>query len=244
MKLPKHIAIIMDGNGRWAKQRLLPRVAGHQQGAESVRTIVTLCSKKGIKFLTLFAFSSENWQRPKTEIDFLLSLFLRTLKTETESLHKNNIRLQIIGNKLAFSEELQEAMRDAESLTQNNTGLQVNLALNYGGRWDIVEATRRISEKVQQGTLDPKEINQALLQQEISLADCPEPDLLIRTSGEYRISNFLLWQCAYTELYFTQTHWPDFREEEFEKALQDFTTRCRRFGNAEENNLIELQEVS
>lgn len=233
MKQPKHVAIIMDGNGRWAKSRLLPRVAGHQQGAESVRTIVSACAKKNIPYLTLFAFSSENWQRPKAEVDFLLTLFLKTLKTETENLHKNNIRLKIIGDKTAFSEDLQAAMQEAETLTDKNTGLQVNLALNYGGRWDIVEAARRLAQKVKEGNLDPKSINQDLMQQEISLSDCPEPDLLIRTSGEYRISNFLLWQSAYTELYFTETHWPDFREDEFEKALLDFASRNRRFGGTE-----------
>lgn len=229
-KLPKHVAIIMDGNGRWATQRHLPRVAGHQQGAESVRAIVGECSKKGIAYLTLYTFSSENWNRPSTEIDFLMSLFLRSLRNETQTLHKNNIRLKIIGNKSDFSTELQQAMQEAEALTENNSGLQVNLALSYGGRWDIVQTTQKLCERVLNGELKPQDITEKLMSETISLNDCPEPDLLIRTSGEYRISNFLIWQIAYTELYFTETHWPDFREAEFEKALNDFAQRHRRFG--------------
>lgn len=230
MKYPQHVAIIMDGNGRWATQRHLPRVAGHQQGAESVRAIVSECSKKNISFLTLYAFSSENWNRPKVEIDFLMSLFLRSLKNETQNLHKNNIRLKIIGNKTDFNTDLQKAMQDAETLTEKNTGLQVNLALSYGGRWDIVQTTQKIARRVQTGDLKPEDITEQLFHASISLNDCPPPDLLIRTSGEYRISNFLLWQIAYAELYFTETHWPDFREAEFEKALNAFSARDRRFG--------------
>lgn len=247
IKYPKHVAIIMDGNGRWATQRHLPRVAGHQQGAESVRAIVGECSKKGIPYLTLYTFSSENWNRPSTEIDFLMSLFLRSLKNETQNLHKNNIRLKIIGNKSDFSVELQQAMQEAEALTQNNHGLQVNLALSYGGRWDIVQTTQQLCERVLKGELKCEDINEKLFTETISLNDCPEPDLLIRTSGEYRISNFLIWQIAYTELYFTETHWPDFREAEFEKALNDFAQRHRRFGYTSEqthegnsaNNIVE-----
>jgi undecaprenyl diphosphate synthase len=230
MNLPQHVAIIMDGNGRWAKKRFLPRIAGHQQGAESVRAIVKSCSQKGIRFLTLFAFSSENWSRPKTEVDFLLSLFLRSLKEEMQELHRNNVRLCIIGDRSPFSQELQTAMCDAETLTADNTGLQVNLALNYGGRWDIVQAARSLAERVLQGNLKPEEISETLMQEALSLAGAPDPDLLIRTSGEQRISNFLLWYFAYTELYFIDTPWPDFREAEFEKALEVFASRQRRFG--------------
>lgn len=232
MNIPKHVAIIMDGNGRWAKQRFLPRVAGHKQGAESVRSIVSECSKKGISFLTLFAFSSENWKRPKDEVDFLLNLFLRSLHNESETLHKNNIRLTILGDKTAFAPELQEAMRASEALMAKNTGLQVNLAVNYGGRWDIVQAARLMASKLLKGQIKLEEFDERLFQAHTSLAKCPPPDLLIRTSGEHRLSNFLLWDLAYTELYFTETHWPDFREAEFEKALQDFAARQRRFGYA------------
>lgn len=243
MKQPKHVAIIMDGNGRWATKRHLPRIAGHKQGAESVRTIVTECSKRKIPYLTLYTFSSENWNRPKAEVDFLMSLFLRSLKNEMQDLHKNNIRLKIIGNKTDFNSELQKAMFEAENLTSHNTGLQVNLALSYGGRWDIVQSARILSEQVQKGELNPEDITEQLFQKTISLGECPPPDLLIRTSGEYRISNFLLWQIAYAELYFTETHWPDFREAEFEKALSAFATRHRRFGvtpeQANEEGMIE-----
>jgi len=243
MKQPKHVVIIMDGNGRWATKRHLPRIAGHQQGAESVRTIVTECSKRGISFLTLYTFSSENWNRPKAEVDFLMSLFLRSLKNETQNLHKNNIRLKIIGNKMDFNQDLQKAMQEAENLTSSNTGLQVNLALSYGGKWDIVQTTRTLCERVQKGELKPEDITEQLFQDHISLSECPPPDLLIRTSGEYRISNFLLWQIAYAELYFTETQWPDFREAEFEKALSAFATRHRRFGvtpeQVKEDGMIE-----
>lgn len=233
-KVPNHVAIIMDGNGRWAKRRLLPRVAGHQQGVESVRTIIKACSKKGIAVLTLFAFSSENWNRPKTEVDFLLSLFLRSLKNETSSLFDNNVRLKIIGDRSVFSSELQLAIKEAEIMTQNKSGLLLNIALNYGGRWDIIQAAQKISERVKMGELNPEEINENHFSESMALAHCGDPDLLIRTSGEQRISNFLLWNFAYTELYFTDTFWPDFRDEDFEVALTAFANRKRRFGFADE----------
>jgi len=228
--LPKHIAIIMDGNGRWAKKRLLPRVAGHQRGAESARAIIAFCAKKQIPYLTLFAFSSENWRRPEGEVRFLLDLFLRSLKNEIQELHKNNVCLKIIGDKTRFGKELQTAITFAEELTQANQGLQLNIALNYGGQWDILEATRAISKKVASGEMDPDAITEETFRPYLTLADCPEPDLLIRTSGEYRISNFLLWQFAYTELYFTETLWPDFREAQCEEALKAYAERQRRFG--------------
>lgn len=231
MNPPRHVAIIMDGNGRWAEQRLLPRIAGHKQGTESVRAIVKSCSQKGIKILTLFAFSSENWSRPKTEVDFLLSLFLRSLKNEMHALHKNNVRLTIIGNRAPFSLELQTAMQEAEALTQANTGLHVNMALNYGGRWDIIQAAQKLSERILKGEMLPEDITEDNFQEELSLFESGDPDLLIRTSGEQRISNFLLWNFAYTELYFTNTLWPDFREAEFEKALHAYANRQRRFGH-------------
>jgi undecaprenyl diphosphate synthase len=234
MKLPMHVAIIMDGNGRWAKQRLLPRVAGHQQGAESARVIITACAKKKIPYLTLFAFSSENWKRPAGEVHFLLDLFLKSLKSEIDELHKNQIRLKIIGDKTRFSHELQRAITFAEELTHENRGLQLNIALNYGGRWDIVQATQTLCKKVTSGELDPQTISEDSFKSYLSLADCAEPDLLIRTSGEYRLSNFLLWQFAYSELYFAETLWPDFRETQFEAALKSFAERQRRFGSTEE----------
>jgi undecaprenyl diphosphate synthase len=234
MKLPQHVAIIMDGNGRWASKRLLPRVAGHQQGAESVRAIVAASAKKGIKALTLFAFSSENWHRPKPEVDFLLSFLLRSLKNEIAELHKNNICLKVFGDKAAFSAEMQTSIEAAEAKTAQNSGLKLNIALNYGGRWDIVQATRLLSERVAKGELLAQDISEEMFQQTLSLSDCAEPDLLIRTSGEERLSNFLLWQLAYTELYFTDTLWPDFREPEFDKALEAYANRVRRFGQSPE----------
>jgi undecaprenyl diphosphate synthase len=240
MNIPRHVAIIMDGNGRWAMKRFLPRVAGHKQGAESVRAIVQAAAKKGVKILTLFAFSSENWNRPKPEVDFLLSLFLRSLKNETEELNKNNVRLKIIGDRTAFSLELQNAMKESETLTIQNTGLIVNLALNYGGRWDIVQAAKILSERVLKGELTPDNITENVFQEMLSLSSSGDPDLFIRTSGEERISNFLLWNLAYTELYFTDTLWPDFREKEFEKALISYANRQRRFGYVETQKVIDF----
>lgn len=249
MNLPQHVAIIMDGNGRWAKQRLLPRVAGHQRGAESARAIITLCVKKKIPYLTLFAFSSENWRRPEGEVRFLLDLFLRSLKNEIQELHKNQIRLKIVGDKARFNKEFQIAIFEAEELTRNNSGLQLNIALNYGGRWDILQAVQAISQKVADGEMGPQMITEEHFRQQLTLSDCPEPDFLIRTSGEYRISNFLLWQFAYTELYFTDTLWPDFRESQFEEAMKAYAERQRRFGYISEqvesrpqDNVDELSE--
>lgn len=230
MQYPSHVAIIMDGNGRWAKQRLLPRVAGHQQGLESVRAVISACLKWNIPCLTLFTFSSENWTRPKSEVNFLFDILLRTLRTEIKSLQENQVCLKIVGDKSVFSTDLKNAIAEAEQLTQDNQKLRLNIAFNYGGRWDIVNAARILSEKVAAKTLKPSDISEELLQAHLSLSDCPEPDLLIRTSGEYRISNFLLWQFAYTELYFTNTYWPDFRENQFEEALKAFSHRHRRFG--------------
>lgn len=238
--IPKHVAIIMDGNGRWAIKRYLPRVAGHKQGADSVRAVVQAAAKKGVEILTLFAFSSENWSRPKTEVDFLLSLFLRSLKNEMEELNKNNVCLKIIGDRSAFSLELQTAMQESETRTEQNTGLVVNLALNYGGRWDILQATKTLCNRVSKGELAPEDITENVLHEAMSLSAYPDPDLFIRTSGEERISNFLLWNLAYTELYFTDTLWPDFREAEFEKALNAYASRQRRFGLVETQKAIDF----
>jgi undecaprenyl diphosphate synthase len=229
-KLPKHVAIAMDGNGRWAKKKHLPRVAGHEAGADSVKKVVKLCTEKKIPILTLFAFSSENWRRPSEEVDYLMNLFLQTLRQETENLHKNNIALNIIGDYSRFSPDLQEQIHQSQKLTEKNTGLTLVIAANYSGRWDITNATRLITEKVAKGQLVASAITPELLGQYLCLNSLPEPDLFIRTSGEQRISNFMLWQFAYTELYFSQVLWPDFKEAEFEAALAFYASRERRFG--------------
>lgn len=232
--LPRHIAIIMDGNGRWARNRLLPRTAGHMAGVGSVRKAVEWCARKGVKALTLFAFSSENWRRPEQEVSVLMGLFLSTLEKETRKLHENNVRLRVIGDRTAFAPELQARIAAAEKLTAGNDGLNLVIAANYGGRWDIAQAARRLAERVQGGGIRAEDINPDLFQSELCLADLPEPDLFIRTGGERRISNFLLWQLAYTELYFTATLWPDFDEQELERAIDDYAGRQRRFGHTSE----------
>lgn len=228
--LPRHIAIIMDGNGRWAQQRSLPRTAGHQAGVKSIRAAVEQCAIKKIDNLTLFAFSSENWRRPRQEIDVLMGLFVSTLEHETESLNENGIRLRFIGDKSAFSAKLQKKIAEAEKLTRNNTVLNLSIAANYGGRWDIMQAVRKLAINVERGVVTSSELNDEALEAHLSFSDLPEPDLFIRTGGECRISNFLLWQLAYTELYFTPTLWPDFDKNEFELALEDYVGRQRRFG--------------
>ncbi|HUL14169.1 MAG TPA: isoprenyl transferase [Methylococcaceae bacterium] len=233
-QLPRHIAIIMDGNGRWAKQRFLPRTAGHRAGVTSVRKATEYCAQKGVEALTLFAFSSENWRRPPQEVSVLMALFLTTLERETEKLHQNNVRLRVIGDRSAFAAELQGRIAAAENLTKDNTGLNLVIAANYGGRWDILQASRRLAERVAAGALMPGEITDELLAAQLALADLPEPDLFIRTGGEQRISNFLLWQLAYTELYFTATLWPDFDENAMDQALADYASRQRRFGYTSE----------
>ncbi len=233
--LPRHIAIIMDGNNRWLKQRGGSGLAGHRAGAESVRTVIRLCAEKYIECLTLFAFSSENWQRPEAEVSGLMTLFVRFLqKKEVSELHRNGIRLRFIGNRSRFSAELQGLMRDAEHMTAGNTGLCVTIAADYGGRWDIVQAAREVAAKVKAGTLSVDAIDEATLHRHTALSDLPPPDLCIRTGGEYRISNFLLWQFAYTELHFTPTFWPDFGAAELDMALADFASRQRRYGKVSE----------
>lgn len=229
-KLPKHVAIVMDGNGRWAQRKCLPRVAGHEAGAESVKQIVKQCSENGIPILTLFAFSSENWRRPVDEVDHLMNLFLQTLQQETNSLTENNIQLRVIGDYTRFSPALRQQIETSQQQTSANTGLTLVIAANYSGRWDITNATRQISEKVLAGTITLDEINAGLVNNFMCLTDLPDPDLFIRTSGEQRISNFMLWQFAYTELYFTNVLWPDFTKEEFQLALDYYATRERRFG--------------
>ena len=229
-KLPRHVAIIMDGNGRWAKQRHMPRIAGHRAGVESVRSVVQLCGAKGVEVLTLFAFSSENWRRPETEVSLLMELFMMALQREAKRLNENNVRLRVIGDRSKFSSKLQGEIAKAEALTQNNTGLTLAVAANYGGRWDVTYAVRCLAADVAAGKVDAAAISEEMIRDRLSMADLPEPDLFIRTGGEQRISNFLLWQLAYTELYFTDTLWPDFKEAAFEAALESFANRQRRFG--------------
>jgi undecaprenyl diphosphate synthase len=228
--LPEHIAIIMDGNGRWARARHLPRTAGHKRGVETTSRIVRLCGEKGIGALTLFAFSSENWRRPQEEVSTLMELFVLALKREIKQLNKNNVRLRFIGDRSAFSAKLQAGIQEAEQVTSGNTGLQLQIAANYGGRWDIVQAVRHMAEAVQAGDLGIEEIDEQQLAARITTADLPEPDLFIRTGGEHRISNFLLWQLAYSELYFTDVLWPDFSEKDLDAAIDSFACRQRRFG--------------
>ncbi len=230
-QLPQHIAIVMDGNNRWAKSRDLPAKSGHRYGAEAAREIVNSCLARDIKFLTLFAFSSENWLRPRQEVQGLMALFLSVLKRkEINQLHKRNVRLKFVGNRSSFSPKLQMNMQEVEQLTRDNTGMTVIVAADYGGRWDIANAARQLVEKVVSGELSKDAIDVELLHKHTSISEFPDPDLCIRTGGEHRISNFLLWQFAYTELYFTECFWPDFDDEQFQLALDDFATRQRRFG--------------
>ncbi len=229
--MPKHIAIIMDGNGRWAEKRFLPRALGHQAGVKVVRKIVEYCAQQQINVLSLFAFSSENWRRPPDEVALLMALFMLTLQQEINRLDRNNIRLHFIGDRTALSKALQAKMQAAEQQTQHNTALHLVIAVNYGGKWDITQAVQKIITKMAAGELDIQApINHELIQQHLSISSLPEPDLFIRTCGEQRISNFLLWQLAYTEFYFTPTLWPDFNQEVLKTAIDDFKNRERRFG--------------
>jgi undecaprenyl diphosphate synthase len=238
--IPSHVAIIMDGNGRWANQRFLPRVAGHSKGVEAVRTIAQECNNYGIKYLTLFAFSTENWRRPPDEVSFLMSLFFKMLNREISRLHKNNVKLVIIGDLAAFSEEIQKSAISAQNLTKVNTGLVLTVAANYGGRWDILNAMRLAYEN--NPDILPENITEEWLHPYLSMSYAPEPDLFIRTGGEQRISNFLVWQLAYTEMYFTPTFWPDFDKKAFADALAWYRLRERRFGQTG-HQLLESQIV-
>jgi len=232
--LPRHVAIVMDGNGRWAQQRSLPRTAGHREGAKAVRRVVQACSECGIKVLTLFAFSSENWRRPQWEVDVLMKLFAATLRSEIRRLDAANVRLRFIGDHLAFSPTLQNYIVKATQRTLNNTGLTLVIAANYGGRWDVMQATQRVVEEVTAGRLQSGALTPETFQRYLCLADLPEPDLFIRTGGEQRISNFLLWQLAYTELYFTERLWPDYDADDLAAACAAFASRQRRFGQTSE----------
>ena len=229
--VPNHIAIIMDGNGRWAKQRLMPRVAGHQRGVEALREVIKASKDMGVGYLTVFAFSSENWRRPADEVSFLMSLFLKMLEREISKLHQNNIRLRIIGDRSRFGEKLRQTMLAAEQLTAENSSLTLTIAANYGGRWDVMQATKNMLK-------EHPEIAQSFseedLQPYLSMSGIPEPDLFVRTGGEQRISNFMLWQLAYTELYFTDILWPAFGRKELEDAIASYQQRERRFGRTSE----------
>jgi len=229
--VPRHVAVIMDGNGRWAKQRFLPRVAGHRRGVDAVRNTVQACAERGVGALTLFAFSSENWRRPAEEVSLLMQLFVSALQQEIERLHKSNVRFRVIGDLSRFDPLLTRLIGDAQSLTANNSGLILTVAANYGGRWDIMQAVNRLRHAAS-ATGAPWTENDLL--QHLSLGDLPEPDLFIRTGGEQRISNFLLWQLAYTELYFTDTLWPDFDARALDQAIASYRRRERRFGRTSE----------
>jgi undecaprenyl diphosphate synthase len=229
-KLPTHVAIIMDGNGRWAKKRLLNRINGHEKGSETVRTIVRTCREIGISYLTLYAFSTENWQRPKTEVKALMALLKKFLQSERKEMVENNIRLRVIGQLDRLPAEVREALDQTMAATKEQTGMNLILALSYGGRAEIVRMVREVAEKIKRGIIDPQAVNEGLVSDHLYTRDIPDPDLLIRTSGEMRISNFLLWQIAYTELFVTTTLWPDFSKEELLQILKDFQARVRRFG--------------
>ncbi len=233
-RLPRHIAIIMDGNGRWAELRGNKRVFGHKNAVAAVRDTVEASAELGVQYLTLYAFSTENWKRPKTEVDALMSLLVSTIHGETKTLMDNNIRLHAIGNILSLPSDVQKQLSQAIEKTSANTGLNLVLALSYGSRWEILTAIRKIASEVEKGNLKADEINESIIENYLDTAGFPEPELIIRTSGEYRISNFLLWQIAYTELYFTPTLWPDFRREHLYEAILNFQHRERRFGKTAE----------
>ena len=226
--VPRHIAVIMDGNGRWAKKRFLPRVMGHKKGLDALENLCAECSAAGVEYLTVFAFSTENWRRPQEEVGFLMGLFLQALQKQVRRIHENNMRLKVIGDRSRFNAEITVGIEAAENLTKDNTGLTLTIAADYGGRWDILQAANRLLAAGKQ------KIAEADLNAELMLGDAPEPDLFIRTGGEMRISNFLLWQMAYAELYFTDTLWPDFDKQAFQTAIASFQSRERRFGRTSE----------
>ncbi len=246
LNIPRHIAIVMDGNGRWAKRKHRPRFMGHKEGVETVREIVKSCSKLGVECLSLFAFSSENWKRPEEEITNLMGLFMLALDREAKSLARNNVRLQIVGDLSKFSEKLQKKIKQVEERTEKSTGLRLIVAANYGGRWDITQAVKGLAQQAADGELKPEQITEDSISQNLSTYQLtengvPDPDLFIRTGGEKRISNFLLWQMAYAELYFTDALWPDFKEDELMKAIGDYSSRQRRFGKTSEQVIAEKE---
>ena len=240
-RLPKHVAIIMDGNGRWAEQRSLPRFAGHRAGVETVRSLVQMSGELGIQVLTLFAFSSENWRRPKKEVGLLMDLFLTALEREVSKLHETGVQLRVIGDISAFPKKLQDRIQKSMALTANNVGLVLNIAANYGGKWDILNAVKQLAKKIEKGELKSEDIDGEMIGQHLCMHDLAEPDLFIRTGGEQRISNFLIWQLAYSELYFTRVLWPDFDREEYARAITSFAQRQRRFGRTG-SQVLELEQ--
>jgi undecaprenyl diphosphate synthase len=238
-EVPLHTAIIMDGNGRWAKKQGKDRIEGHKSGVESVRNAVKASIECGVKFLTLYAFSTENWKRPKEEVDALMELLVFAIEKEIPELMKNNIRLNAIGNISSLPDKSRQSLYQSIETTKNNTQLTLTLALSYSSKWEITNACKQIAQKVKQGLLNPEDIDESTIQNHLNTANLPDPELIIRTSGEYRISNFLLWQAAYAEFYFTPVYWPEFTKEEFYKAILDFQKRERRFGKTSEQILSE-----
>jgi undecaprenyl diphosphate synthase len=236
--LPAHVAIIMDGNGRWARRRALPRYFGHREGVKALKTAVRYAAERGIPTLTVYAFSTENWRRPREEVDFLLDLMYKTFAQEIEELHKEGVRVRLVGDRTSLSQEIQAVWARAEQITAQNTRLTLNVAFNYGGRAELTKAARELASQVARGELAAEEITEERLASQLYTWPSPDPDLVIRTGGEQRLSNFLLWQAAYSELYVTDVLWPDFGEKEFEQALQDYLSRERRFGqvSAKEQN--------
>ncbi|MFT6113660.1 MAG: undecaprenyl diphosphate synthase [Oleispira sp.] len=233
-KVPRHVAVIMDGNNRWAKKRLMPGIGGHKAGVDAVRAVVETSVEQGIEVLTLFAFSSENWRRPEKEVNALMQLFIIALEREVKKLHKNNIRLIVMGDKSAFQNKIQNLISDAEELTINNDRMTLVIAANYGGQWDIAQAAKRIAQDVEAGKLSAEDIDEQIFHKYTWLNELPAPDLMIRTGGEERISNFMLWQTAYSEFYFSDALWPDFKQLEYKKALAAFANRIRRFGRTDD----------
>lgn len=230
INVPKHVAIIMDGNGRWAEQRGKPRIIGHRAGAKNIRRVAEAAAEAGVEILTLWAFSTENWNRPQKEVDYLMQLFLEFSKKEVKIFQEKNVRFQMVGDISRFSDELRTNILKAQDLTSKNTGLKLIIAANYGGKWDIIQAVKQLAQKVKKGSVLPSDIDEKIFSQYLTLSDLPDPDLLIRTGGELRLSNFLLWQLAYTELYFTDIFWPDFDKKELQIALESYSKRSRRFG--------------
>ncbi len=228
--IPRHIAIIMDGNGRWAKKRFLPRAMGHKAGYKQARALVRHCGEIGVEAVTLYTFSTENWRRPEEEVSFLMDMYVKSLKIEAPELHQNNVQVKIIGDRLGLPQALQEVSAEVEKLTENNTGLKLRLALNYGSRWEIVNATKKIIKAIQEGSLNTQDLSEKTFANYLETADCPDVDLLIRTSGVIRLSNYLLWQCAYAEFYFTEILFPDFSPKELDQAIEWFNSQERRFG--------------
>jgi undecaprenyl diphosphate synthase len=236
-RLPAHVAIIMDGNGRWAKQRGMDRIFGHQQGVNAVRQVIEAATEIGIKYLTLYAFSTENWGRPDEEVTALMGIMVQSLNNETDTLIKNNIKLTAIGDTARLADDVRERLMETIRLTEGSTGLTLIVAMSYSSRWEILEAARKLYDEINSGSVDPDSIDEQDFEKYLATAGMPDPELMIRTSGELRISNFLLWQLAYTELYFTDILWPDFSKEEFYKAIVDFQKRERRFGRTSEQVL-------